>query len=350
MDTEKFRVGLSADFLDEHQKLIYPDIGLSLLDADPQIEHDYLAEYFPEYKAEQLRGYDAIISLHPVVSAQSIAGNERLTAIGRCGVGCDNVDLKACTENDIAVYIARDAVARPMAEAEVLLILALSHNLWVKDRAIRDGEWERGARVLGCEPRDRVIGTIGLGNIATEMVRLMLAFRPARIIAYDPYASRSVAGELGVELVSLDELLRESDYVVVNCPLTPETRHLIGAPELEKMKPSAFLINVARGPIVDEPALIDALHRRRIRGAGLDVFEQEPLDASSPLTRMDNVILSSHCMGWTDEMFRDMGRMDCEGALAVSRGEHPRHVVNTEVLRRPGFLRKLEGYRRRRES
>lgn len=349
MDLKKFRVGLSADFLDEQGALIFPDIGLSLLETDPHIEYEFMAEYLPEYSAVQMRAFDVVVSLHPVVSLSSIEGNSQLTAIGRCGVGCDNVDLRACTENDIAVYVARDAVARPMAEAEVLLILALSHNLWIKDRAVRDGQWESGARVLGCEPRDRVIGTIGLGNIGTEMVRLMRAFNPARILAYDPYAAQTGALKLGVELVGLDALLRESDYVVINCPLTPETRHLIGRKQLEMMKPGAFLINVARGPIVDERALIDVLQRRRIRGAGIDVFETEPLDAASPLTRLDNVILSSHCMGWTNEMFRDMGRMDCEGALAVSRGEPPRHVVNTDVLRRPGFLRKLESYRLRRE-
>jgi len=139
--------------------------------------------------------------------------------------------------------------------------------------------------------------------------------------------------------------LRQSDYVLVNCPLTPQTRKLIGAAELAMMKPTAFLINTARGPIVDEAALITALQERRIAGAALDVFETEPLPAASPLLELDNVILTSHSLGWTEELFRDMGRIDCEGALAVMRGEHPRNVVNRDVLDRPGFRRKLERYR-----
>ncbi|MEO7653946.1 MAG: NAD(P)-dependent oxidoreductase [Bryobacteraceae bacterium] len=345
---DKFRVGLSADFLDEQRKLIFPDIGLSLLEQDPHIEHRFLDEYHPEYLPSQFDGFDVMISLRPRVSRKSLAGNPRLTAIGRCGVGCDNVDLPACTENDVAVYITREAVARPMAECEVLLILALSHNLIIKDRAVREGRWYDGCSALGREPRDRVIGTVGLGNIAREMVRLIRVFTPSRILAHDPLGDPVVAASLGVELVSMEELLRLSDYVVINCPLMQETHHLIGARELAMMKPDSFLINAARGPIVDEAALIHALETRQIRGAGLDVFESEPLDASSPLTRMDNVILASHCLGWTDELFRDMGRMDCEGALAVSRGEAPRNVMNSEVLQRPGFLQKLENYKRRR--
>jgi phosphoglycerate dehydrogenase-like enzyme len=146
-------------------------------------------------------------------------------------------------------------------------------------------------------------------------------------------------------MVSLDELLRSSDYVLVNCPLNAETRGLVGREQLARMMPDAVLINTARGPIVDEAALIEALQSGHIAGAALDVFEQEPLSADSPLCAMDNVILSSHSIAWTEELFRDMGRIDCEGALAVYRGEAPAHVVNPQVLGEPRFLKKLEMYR-----
>jgi phosphoglycerate dehydrogenase-like enzyme len=132
---------------------------------------------------------------------------------------------------------------------------------------------------------------------------------------------------------------------MINCPLTTETRRLVGHDLLSLMKRSAFLINAARGPIIDESALIAVLQQDRIAGAALDVFESEPLPADSPLTKLDNVILTSHSVGWTRELFRDMGRIDCEGALAVMRGEPPQNVVNREVLDRPGFRRKLERYR-----
>lgn len=344
-NTEKFQIGISADFLDENRKPIFPDIGLSLLNAELRVSYEFLTEYRPEYYPEQLKPYDALISLKPRVTAASLVGVDRLCAIGRCGVGYDNVDLKACTEADVAVFITPEGVIRPMAESIVLFVLALSHNLVMRDRLVRQGEWVKSTHQLGREPRDRVIGSIGLGGIAKEAVRLLRPFGVAGFLAYDPYVSPPVAAELGIELVTLDELLPRSDYVLVNCPLTPETRHLIGEDQLKLMKRDAVLINTARGPIVDEAALVAALEAGTIRAAALDVFETEPLDAGSPLARLENVILTSHSVGWTEELFRDMGRIDCEGALAVSRGEVPRSVVNREVLERPGFRRKLEKYK-----
>jgi phosphoglycerate dehydrogenase-like enzyme len=341
--TENFRVGFSADFLNEQGQLVFPDIGLSVLKNRPGLEYGFLPEYLAEYAPTQLAGYDVVISLKPKVTAQSLEGVEKLCAIGRCGVGYDNVDLRACTERDIAVYITPEGVVRPMAESIVLFVLALSHNLVRKDRMVREGRWAESTRALGREPRHRVIGTIGYGNIAREAVRLLRMFSPARVLVFDPYVEQAA----DVELVSRDALLRESDYVLVNCPLNDRTRNLIGARELALMKPDAFLINTARGPIIDQEALLETLQARRIAGAALDVFEKEPLPDGSGFMALDNVILTSHSVGWTEELFRDMGRIDCEGALAVMRGDAPRNVVNPEVLTRPGFLHKLESCRGR---
>src|ERR1019366_4563870 len=146
----------------------------------------------------------------------------------------------------------------------------------------------------GREPRGRVVGTIGLGNIASEAVRLLRNFDVARFLAFDPYVTAARAAELGVESVALDDLLRQSDYVLVNCPYSAATRHLVGGRELGLMKPTAVLINTARGAIIDQEALIRALQARIIAGAGLDVFEKEPIETDSPLLRMENVILTSH--------------------------------------------------------
>ena len=340
-----FRVGFSADFCDQEGRPIFPDIGLSLLDAVPAIEHEFLPEYRAEYAPEQLAEYDVLISLKPKVTAASLEKASRLCAIGRCGVGYDNVDLEACTAKGIAVFITPGGVIRPVAESIVLLMLALSHNLLVKDRLVRQGQWAQSTQRLGREPRQRVVGTIGLGNIAVEAIRLLKPFDVARFLAFDPYASATRAPESEVALVSLEQLLRESDYVLVNCPLTAETRGLLGESQFALMKPDAVVVNTARGAIIQQPALIKALESGQIRGAALDVFEQEPLSADSPLTRMDNVILTSHSIAWTEELFRDMGRIDCEGALAVFRGEAPQHIVNPHVLRNPDFLAKLERYK-----
>lgn len=340
-ETNSFRVGLSADFCDEQGKLIFPDIGLATLEGHSGLVREFVTAYKPEYTADQLAGYDVVISLRPRVTAQSLEGNTRLCAVGRCGVGYDNVDLEACTRHGIAVYITPGGVVRPVAESILLFVLALSHRLTIKDRQVRQGRWAESTRTLGREPRDRIVGTIGMGNIASEAIRLLRTLDVGRFLAFDPYTTPERAAQLGVELVSLDELLRASDYVLVNCPLTPQTRGLIGAAQFALMKPDAVLINTARGPIVDQAALIDALQRNQIGGAALDVFEQEPLDPASPLASIENVILSSHSIAWTEELFRDMGRIDCMGALAIYRGEVPKDVVNRDVLAQPLFLEKL---------
>jgi len=340
-----FRVGLSADFCDEQGRLAFPDIGLAMLDGSPGLSHEFLSSYRAEYSPDQMAEFDVLISLKPRVTAQSLEGISRLCAIGRCGVGYDNVDLEACSERGIAVFITPEGVVRPVAESILLFALALSHRLTIKDRQVRQGQWAESTRRLGREPRDRVVGTIGMGNIASEAIRLLRTLNVHRFLAFDPYTSPERASKLGIDLVSLDELLCTSDYVLVNCPLTPETRGLLGRAQFALMKPDAVVINTARGPIIDEAALIEALQSGQIAGAALDVFEQEPLSADSPLAAMDNVILTSHSIAWTEELFRDMGRLDCLGALAVYRGEVPNHVVNPQVLTNPIFLQKLANYK-----
>jgi len=341
----EFRVGLSADFCDAQGNLAFPDLGLSMLKGHPGLAHEFLNEYRAEYVPQQLADYDVLISLKPKITAQSLEGTSRLCAIGRCGVGYDNVDLDACTAHGIAVYITPGGVVRPVAESILLFVLALSHRLTIKDKQVRQGQWAASTHALGREPRDRIVGTIGMGNIATEAIRLLRVLDVQRFVAFDPFTTPERASKLGVDLVSLEELLRISDYVLVNCPLTLQTRGLMGKAQFEMMKADAVLINTARGPIVNEPALIEALESGRIAGAALDVYEQEPLSASSPLAAMDNVILTSHSIAWTEELFRDMGRIDCLGALAIYRGEIPKDVVNPKVLNEAIFLAKLEKHK-----
>ncbi|MBI2685919.1 MAG: dehydrogenase [Acidobacteria bacterium] len=332
---------LSADFLNESGGLVFPDIALETIAGNARVSHRFLDAYHAEYLPEQLTDADVLLSLKPKVTAASLDGVTRLCAIGRFGVGYDNVDLKTCTEHDIAVYITRQAVVRPVASSIVLLVLAASHNLVSKDRLIRRGEWVGSTRVLGKEPRGRVLGTVGLGNIAREALRLLAPFGFAEMLAFDP----AVSADDGVRMVSLEELFSVADYVLINCPLTAETRGLIGERLLRRMKKDAVLINTARGPIVDEVALTRVLEEGAIKCAALDVFAQEPLPMASPLTALENTILTSHSLCWTEELFRDMGREAFAGTLAVARGEAPANVVNPGVLTRPGFLSKLERLR-----
>ncbi|HEU0119833.1 MAG TPA: NAD(P)-dependent oxidoreductase [Bryobacteraceae bacterium] len=331
-------VVLSADFLSESGALIFPDISLDSIAGHPQIAHRFLPDYQAEYTPGQLAEADVVLSLKPKVTAASLEGVSRLCAIGRFGVGYDNVDTAACTEADVAVYITRQAVVRPVASSIVLLVLAAAHNLVSKDRLLRRGEWAASTRALGKEPRGRVLGTVGLGNIAREALRLLVPFGFAEFLAYDPV----VEAAEGVRMVDLETLFAESDFVLINCPLTPQTRGLVSDSLLRRMKSDAVLVNTARGPIVDEAALTAVLQEGRIKCAALDVFEKEPLAVDSPLLGLENTILTSHSLCWTEELFRDMGREAFAGVLAVGRGLAPANVVNPEVLTRPGFLKKLE--------
>jgi D-3-phosphoglycerate dehydrogenase len=345
-----FRVGLTRDFLRDDGAPALGDIGLARLDAAPGVAYEFLDAYEPEATPEQIAGLDAVISLNPRYSAATFAaGAGRLAIVARFGVGYDNVVVAALTANDVLLAITPDGVRRPMASAIVALILALAHQLVPKRRLVREGRWTAtGAElgeVIGVGLDGRTLGSIGIGNIGAELFRLIAPFG-MRHLAHDPYVGAEAAAALGVGLVDLDTLLAESDFVCVNCPLLPATRGLIGERALGRMKPSAFLINTARGPIVDQAALCRALADGRLAGAALDVFEREPLPPDDPLRRLDNVILTPHGIGYTDELTRGCGESAIRAVLAVARGEPPPHVVNREALARPGVQAKLDGYRR----
>ena len=175
------------------------------------------------------------------------------------------------------------------------------------------------------------------------MFRLAKPF-DMKFIAHDPFADPKVAAELGIELVGMDDLFARADILTVNCPLTEETRHVVNAKRLGLMKKTAYLINTARGPIVDQKALTEVLTNRRIAGAGLDVFETEPPDTNDPLLKLDNVILAPHALCWTDQCFAGNGAADVRAVLEVQHGRVPRGVVNRDVLDRAGFKAKLESY------
>jgi D-3-phosphoglycerate dehydrogenase len=189
---------------------------------------------------------------------------------------------------------------------------------------------------MGMGLTGRTLGAIGMGNIGAEVFRLAPAFG-MRHIACDPYVDPSSARALGVELVDLDTLLRTADFVCVMCPLNDETRGMIGARELALMKPTAYLVNTARGPIVQERALYDALAGRRIAGAALDVFEVEPTPADNPILRLDNVVVTPHAFCFTDECLTGLARSAFAAVREVAEGRSPRHVVNRDALAHPRF-------------
>ena len=337
---QPFRVGLTRDFLNQDGNLSYGDIGLGLLDQAPDVEWEFLPENTLELRPDQIRGYDALLVQSPRVSAATLEGSERLAVVARFGVGYDNVDVPACTRAGVLLTITPDGVRRPVATSVITFLLALSHRLLQKDRLTREGRWLERLDYMGQGISGRTLGVVGFGNIGREVFRMAAPFG-MRHLTFDPNVSPEEARALGVTLVDLDTLLAESDYVSICCALTPETRHLIDASRLARMKRSAYLINVARGPIVDQAALTAALQDGTIAGAGLDVFEQEPVDPNDPILTLDNVIVAPHALCWTDECFLGNGRSACESILDVAAGRVPKSVVNREALQHPRLQQRL---------
>ena len=342
-----FRVALSGDFRKADGSPTFPDFDLAPLKATPNVEMAYLEPANP-VRADQLEDYDALILLAHRFDATSVPKNGRLAVVARFGVGYDSVDVPACTAGDIALAITPDGVRRPVAVSIITFILALTGKMMVKDRLARMGPPGFAARGehMGVGLVGKTLGSLGVGNIGAEMFRLARPF-DMKFIAHDPYADKAVAAELGIELVPLEDLFARADILCVNCPLTPDTHHIVNAQRLALMKPTAYFINTARGPIVDQKALTLVLAERRIAGAGLDVFEQEPTDPDDPLLKLDNIICAPHALCWTDQCFAGNGAADVKAVLDIMKGQLPRGIVNREVVDRPGFKAKLEGFAKR---
>jgi phosphoglycerate dehydrogenase-like enzyme len=334
------RLGITRDFLNAQGELGFGDIGLEELRRDPRIQAEFLPDFGSELPPSVANDFDALLVLAPKVTAATVASGQRLAIIARFGVGYDNVDVSACTQHDVLLTITPSGVRRPVAVSALSLLLALSHQLLVKDRLTREGRWSEKLNHMGVGLTGRTLGLIGLGNIGNEILRVVAPLE-MRHVAFDPFVSPDAAKQSGVELMGLESLLEQSDFVIVCCALTPETHHLLNAAQLARMKPTAFLINVARGPIVDQAALTTLLQQRKIGGAGLDVFEKEPIDPADSLLKLDNVILSPHAVCWTDELFRGIGQAACQSIVEVAAGQIPTDVVNRDVIDRPGLKQKL---------
>ena len=344
--TEPFRVGVTRDFILPSGKLGFGGVGVRLLEESPGIEVAFLPEHGKELTPADIAGFDAIGVLGPHVTAATLAGNERLALVARFGVGYDNVDVPACTAAGVFLTITPEAVRRPMAVVNLTFILALAGRLLEQDRLTREGRWAEKQEARGTGLIGKTLGTIGFGRIAQE-THAITAPLGMRHIAYDPYVDPTVAEAAGVTLVDLETLLRETDFVVVAAALTPETRHLIDAERLALMKPTAYLISTARGPLVDQAALYEALRDKRIAGAALDVFEIEPVDPKDPILTLENVIVTPHALCWTDECERTMGESVLRSIQELRAGQAPANAVNPDAAEHPRMQERL---RRNREQ
>lgn len=334
MSGPPFRVGVTRDFLLPDGTLGFGDIGLSLLDEAEGVEWEFLAEKTAELRPDQVADFDGLLCLGPRVTQATLAGHAgagRLRVIARFGVGYDSIDVPACTEAGVLLTITPDGVRRPVAAAALTFILALAHRLPEKDRLTREGRWAEKLRFMGMGLTGRTLGIIGFGNTGRDLCGLARAL-DMRVLTADPYQEPGAAARLGACLVDLDTLMSDADFVSVCCALTESTRGLVDARALGRMKPTAYLVNVARGPIVNQRALTEALASGRIAGAGLDVFEEEPVSPDDPLLKLENVILAPHALCWTDECFGGNGRSAIRSLLDVAAGRRPEHVVNPEAF------------------
>ncbi len=338
--TSQFRIDLTADFYDEHGQLRYEDVGLGSLSSVAGIETGRFREHHPEITSEQLSGVQGVIVLAPRVTAKSLANSQDLLAIARFGVGYDSVDVGACTAADVVLCIAAGAVDHSVAEATVGWMLSLTHHMQMKDRIVRESRWNDRNGYMGSELRDRTLGIIGFGGIGRAVAGMLSGFRMQKPLVFDPMLSPAQIEAEGARAATLDELLSQSDFVTLHCPLNDRTRNLIGARELSLMKPSAYLLNTARGGIIDEDALFQALHTRQIAGAALDCFIGEPLTQPPRFAELDNVILAPHSIAWTNELFRDIGRAACRSLSDLAQGRRPLGIVNPDVFDRPTFQAK----------
>ena len=337
MKAEKFRVGITRDNLKPDGKPLFDEALLKVLD-DPRIEWEFLPRFEAELSAETAARYDALAVMLGNVTRRTVSDpNRRLKLIARFGVGYDTVDVSALTDNGVLLTITPEGVRRPVASSALTFMLMLAHRVPLKDRLVREGRWAERVNHVGTGLSGRVLGSIGVGNIGSELFRLAMPFA-MKYLACDPYVTPESVAPLGVKLVDLQTLLRESDFVCVNCPLSEQTRHMIGLRQFALMKPTAFFVNTARGPIVDERALYEALTEKKIAGAAIDVFEQEPTPDDNPLLQLENLIVTPHHICLTDECINGVAASVFGACRDLAHGRVPRNVVNQQVLGRVNYF------------
>jgi phosphoglycerate dehydrogenase-like enzyme len=331
-----FVVGIGSDFYDSDGQFRLPSLRTSFLDLPEGVELVTVPVPGGPITPETTTGIDAFVMSGGSLGAASLADDERLAIVCRWGVGYDTVNLDECAAHGVVVTNAPEGVRRSMAQTAMTFVLMLAHRIVDQDRAIRNGNvWATKHQFIGTGLVGKTLGVIGLGNIGREILRVASVF-DCEVIGFDPYADPATCGP--VTLVELDDLMARSDFIIIQCALTPETRGMISRERLALMKPTAYLVNTARGPIVDEVALIEALTSRRIAGAALDVFAKEPLDDDNPLIQLDNVILTPHSAGWTDDFARQTA-MSVSGSIrSIIAGELPANCVNRRELAEAGVV------------
>lgn len=322
-----FRVGLTRDLIKADGEPSFGRGPLEILNGADGLEWEVIAETLSEITPDIAARYDGLYVNSPRVTRDSVARSDcRVQIIARHGVGYDSVDVRALAQRGILLTNTPVAVRRPVAVATLTLIFALAGRLFTKDRLTRAGRWHDRTSHMGLGLTTRTLGLIGAGGIGQEILKVAQPFGWTMLVS-DPFVDPAAIRAAQAQPVSIDELLARSDFVVACCILNEYTRHLMNAGRFAQMKREAFFINVARGSVADEQALIHALRTGAIAGAGLDVFEQEPVDPANPLLSMEQVIVTPHALCWTDECFDAIAREGLTCLVDFAAGRTPKSVV-----------------------
>lgn len=280
---------------------------------------------------QAVQDVDGLLVRMPVTAAAIRAGR-KLRVVARHGVGLDYIPVETCTELGIPVVFTPDANTESVAEHVLGTMIALAHQIARADRAVRAGRWSVRDGLLGIDIRGRTLGIVGIGRIGTRVAEVCRGAFAMKILACDPHIEPSAIAARGAKPATLDQLLSESDFVTLHAPATKANHHLIDARALARMKRGSFLINHARGGLVDTAALTDALKNGQLGGAAVDVLEQEPPARDLELIQLDNVIVTPHSAALTDEAMLRMGSDAGDDIMRVLRGERPKACANPEVL------------------
>ena len=289
------------------------------------------AEATPEAILRVTKDADAVLVTYAQITGDMIRQFTKCRIISRMGIGTDNIDIAAATAAGIVVTKVPDYCIDEVSDHTMALLLAVVRKIPFINAQVHVGTWKMPAVVPIHRLRGRVLGLVGFGRIPQLVAPKAKAFG-LTVITYDPYAPKEVFAGAGVESVDFPTLLKTADYISIHSPLVPETKHLFSADSFRQMKASAYVVNTARGPIVDEEALAAALDAGEIAGAALDVMEQEPPGASSPLYGRDNVIITPHTSFYSEESLVDLQTKAAEEVAAVLSGKSPRNPVNPDVL------------------
>jgi D-3-phosphoglycerate dehydrogenase len=330
-------------------KYLANEIYADILRARPDVRLDRLENESPDdvsapilaaAHAYQVGAARDELARHFHVDQDLLHRAPNLLIVSSNGAGYDPVDVEACTVAGVAVVNQSGGNAHSVAEHALAMLITLSKRIIQADRAIRrEANVNRNA-LMGTEVQGKTIGIVGLGNVGRRIAALCKGLLAMNVLAHDPYLSATEMAERGGEKVALDDLLRRSDYVSISCPLTNESRGMIGAREFALMQPHAYFITAARGFIHDEAALEEALRSKRIAGAGLDVWAKEPPPPDHPLLQFDNVLASPHTAGVTREARENMARIAAEQMLDALDGKRPPRLVNPDVW--PAYVRRFE--------